>query len=191
MRTVGRAQEIRRSVLYRRTSAIIAPSSRVGVTGMWAGTAFLASVVLCANAMAAPTQYAVDGLAVGTKLNFDSASYRDYRCSPSEQFDGLIWCQKTRTDRKQRASYTAAYSILHSREQDVLYVNRSQEPASFSRTEAENEIQRHTRNIGESPRILKMPHRSGLQDGLIAVWGEITVEQLDHESVKILADGKG
>src|SRR5262249_4721124 len=78
---------------------------------------------------------------------------------------------------------------LHSREQDVLYVNRSQEPASFSRTEAENEIQRHTRNIGESPRILKMPHRSGLQDGLIAVWGEITVEQLDHESVKILADG--
>src|SRR5262249_45575831 len=52
-------------------------------------------------------------------------------------------------------------------------------------------IQRHTRNIGESPRILKMPHRSGLQDGLIAVWGEITVEQLDHESVKILADGKG
>jgi hypothetical protein len=36
-----------------------------------------------------------------------------------------------------------------------------------------------------------MPHRSGLPDGLIAVWGEITLEQLDQESIKILAEGKG
>jgi hypothetical protein len=36
-----------------------------------------------------------------------------------------------------------------------------------------------------------MPHRNALPDGLIAVWGEITLEQLDQESLKILADGKG
>jgi hypothetical protein len=71
-----------------------------------------------------------------------------------------------------------------------LYVNRSQEPAFFNRTEAEDDIQRYSRNIGESPRIMKMPHRSGLPDGLIAIWGEITLEQLDQESIKILADGK-
>ena len=170
------------------TTSAIASSSRVGV---WAGTALLASFVLCANATAASTQYAVDGLTVGTKLNFDKASYRDYKCSPSDQFDGLTWCQITRTGRKRRASYSPTYSILHSPERDILYVNRSQEPASFNRTEAENEIQRHSRDIGESPRILKMPHRSGLPDGLIAVWGEITLEQLDRESIKILADGKG
>ena len=36
-----------------------------------------------------------------------------------------------------------------------------------------------------------LSHRSGLPDGLIAVWGKITLEPLDQESVKILADGKG
>jgi hypothetical protein len=37
---------------------------------------------------------------------------------------------------------------------------------------------------------MKMPHRSGLPDGLIAVWGKITLEPLDQQSIKILADGK-
>jgi hypothetical protein len=152
--------------------------------------AFLASIALSANATAASTQYAVDGLALGTRLNFDSGSYREYKCSPSDQFDGLTWCQKTRTDRERRGSYTAAYSILHSREGNVLYVNRSQEPAFFKRTEAQDHIQRYSRSIGESPRIMKMPHRSGLADGLIAIWGEITLARLDQESIKILADGK-
>jgi hypothetical protein len=152
--------------------------------------AFLASIALSANATAASTQYAVDGLALGTRLNFDSGSYREYKCSPSDQFDGLTWCQKTRTDRERRGSYAAAYSLLHSREGNVLYVNRSQEPAFFKRTEAQDHIQRYSRSIGESPRIMKMPHRSGLGDGFIAIWGEITLARLDQESIKILADGK-
>jgi hypothetical protein len=37
---------------------------------------------------------------------------------------------------------------------------------------------------------MKMPHRSGLGDGFIAIWGEITLARLDQESIKILADGK-
>src|SRR6516225_1038318 len=35
-----------------------------------------------------------------------------------------------------------------------------------------------------------MPHRGSLADGLIAVWGKITLEPLDQESIKTLADGK-
>jgi hypothetical protein len=152
--------------------------------------AFLACIVLPASAAAAQTQYTVDGLAIGTKLNFDSTSYREYKCSPSDQFAGLTWCQKARTDKERRGTYTAAYSILHSREGNVLYVNRSQEPAFFKRTEAQDDIQRYSRSIGESPRIMKMPHRSGMADGLVAIWGEITLAPLDQESRKILADGK-
>jgi hypothetical protein len=37
---------------------------------------------------------------------------------------------------------------------------------------------------------MKMPHRSGLPDGVIAVWGRVTLEPLDQESIKTLADGK-
>jgi hypothetical protein len=157
---------------------------------MKAGIAALASVIFCGNAIAEPTQYVVDGLAVGSQLSFNSASYREYRCSPSEQFAGLTWCQKARNDKERRGSYTAAYSILHSRDGNILYVNRSQEPAFFSPNEVEEEIQRYSRKIGETPRIMKMPHRGGARDGIIAVWGKITLEQLDQVTIRIIADGK-
>src|SRR5262245_3578473 len=163
----------------------------VGAAAMGAGIVVLAHLALDGNAIAAATAYAVDGLAVGTQLNFNSASYREYKCSPSDQFDGLTWCQKTRSDKERRQSYIAAYSLLHSRDGKILYINRSQEPAFFNPKEAEVNIQRYSRKIGESPRIMKMPHRGGLPDGLIAVWGKITLEPLDQQSIKILADGKG
>src|SRR5215831_1375368 len=153
------------------------------------GIAVLAYLVLYGNAIAA-TEYAVDGLAVGTRLNFGSASYREYKCSPSDQFDGLTWCQKTRTDKERRGPYIAAYSLLHSKNGNLSYINRSQEPAFFNPNEAELNIQRYSRKLGESARILKMPHRSSLPDGVIAVWGKITLEPLDQESIKTLADGK-
>jgi len=160
----------------------------VGAAAMGAGIVVLAYY---GNAIAASTEYAVDGLAVGTQLNFNSASYREYKCSPSDQFDGLTWCQKTRSDKERLRSYIAAYSLLHSRDGNILYINRSQQPAFFNPKEAEANIQRYSRKIGESPRIIKMPHRGGLPDGLIAVWGKITLEPLDQQSMKILADGKG
>jgi ribosomal protein L9 len=163
---------------------------RIEAAAMGAGIAVFACVVLYGNAIAAPTEYAVDGLAVGTQLNFSSGSYREYKCSPSDQFDGLTWCQKTRTDKERRRSYIAAYSLLHSRDGNILYINRTQEPAFVNPKEVEVNIQRYSRKIGESPRIMKMPHRGSLPDGLIAVWGKITLEPLDQESIKTLADGK-
>ena len=154
---------------------------------MRAKIAVLACVVLCGHAEAEPAKYAVDGLVLGTQLNFESTSYGEYRCSPSDQFDGLTWCQKTRRGR----SDTAIYSLLHSQVGNILYINRSQEPAFFNPKKAEDDIQQSSSNIGESPRVMKMPHRSGLPDGLIAVWGKVTLEQLDQESIKALADRKG
>jgi hypothetical protein len=163
---------------------------RAGVVAMKAKMAVLASAVLCGNATAEPAKYAVDGLAVGTQLNFDDASYRQYRCSPSGQFDGLTWCQKTRSDREPRGS-TAIYSLLHSGDGIVLYVNRSQESGVSNPKKAQDEIQKYSSMIGESPRLMRMPRRNGVPDGLIAVWGKITLEQLDQESIKALADRKG
>jgi hypothetical protein len=69
-------------------------------------------------------------------------------------------------------------------------VNRSQESTFSKSNEAEEDIQRYSRKLGESPRIMKMPRRSGLADGLIAVWGQITLVQLDEESVKSLSEGR-
>jgi hypothetical protein len=162
---------------------------KIEPTAMMTGIVVLAHAAFIGNAIAA-TEYAVDGLAVGTQLNLGSTSYREYQCNPSDQFVGLIWCQKTRTEKERRGSYTAAYSLLHLKNGNLSYINRSQEPAFFNPSEAELNIQRYSRKLGESARILKMPHRSGLPDGVIAVWGKITLEPLDQESIKTLAEGK-
>ena len=146
---------------------------------MKTGIVVLASAVLSGSATAASNQYAVEGVAVGTQLNFNSASYREYKCSPSEQFDGLTWCQKARPAKDRRGPYTAAYSLLHARDGSIVYVNRTQEPLFLARNEAEGEIQRYARTIGEAPRIMNMPQRGGLRNGMIAVWGDVKLEQLD------------
>jgi hypothetical protein len=65
---------------------------------MIARLAVLACAVLCGNAALAATQCGVDELGVGAQLKFDSASYRGFRCNPSERFEGLTWDQKTRPD---------------------------------------------------------------------------------------------
>jgi hypothetical protein len=138
----------------------------------------------------AQTKYAVDGLAVGSRLKLDSTAYREYKCSPSEQFEGFTWCQRTRNDQERRGALTATYSILHAQDGSVVYVNRFQEPAFLGRNEADKDIQQYSRRIGESARITKMPHRAGLPDGMIALWGKTTLEQLDQDSIKILAEGR-
>ena len=58
----------------------------------------LACTVLCGNAAIAATEYGVDELGVGAQPKLDSASYREFSCNPSEQFEVLTWCQKTRHD---------------------------------------------------------------------------------------------
>ena len=82
------------------------------------------------------------------------------------------------------------YSLLHSGDGKIVYVNRSQEPSYLNSNEADKDIQGYSLRFGESPHLMKMPHRSGLPDGLITIWGKITLAQLDQETVKGLSEGK-
>jgi hypothetical protein len=133
--------------------------------------------------------YAVSGLALGTRVQFDSSAYREYECGPSDQFDGFMWCQKTRRGKERRGSFNVTHSILHSRDGSVVYVNRYQEPAFWGPNEADEDIQRYSRKIGEQPRIITLPSRPGLPNGILATWGKVVLEPLDNESLMKLADG--
>jgi len=137
--------------------------------------------------VSARTKYAVDGVAVESKV--DSATYLEYKCSPSDQFEGFTWCQ-TRNDQDRRRGSTATYSILHDKDGSVVYVNRFQAPAFFNSIEADKEIQGYSHKLGETAHVITIPHRAGLPDGIIALWGKTTLELLDHDSIKILAGGE-
>ena len=91
--------------------------------------------------------YSVAGLTLGSRVQFDGTDYREYKCSPSEQFAGYTWCQKTRQEKDRRGSLTVANSLLHSQDGSVFYVNRFQEPAFFTPNEADAAIRQYSTKI--------------------------------------------
>lgn len=135
----------------------------------------------------AGTPFVVNDLGLGSQISTESAQYRDYRCGPSEQFDGFTWCQRSSQERGRRTSS----SLLHSRDGKIAYINRQQDPVSWdSSSEVNDEIRAHARKLGSQPKINRLPRRSGSPEGVMALWGEVAIEPLDGESVKILADGR-
>ena len=93
--------------------------------------------------------YSVAGLPLGSRVQFESADYREYKCSPSEQFAGYTWCQKTRQEKDRRGALNVTYSLLHSQDGTIFYVNRFQEPAFLSANEADSAIRQYSSKIGE------------------------------------------
>jgi hypothetical protein len=134
--------------------------------------------------------YSVEGLALGGRVSFDSSVYREYQCAPSEQFEGFIRCQRTRSDREARGQFTSSYSILHSPDGTVAYVNRSLTPAFFEGREAQDEIDRLSNKHGATPGVIPLPAGSGRPSGFIAVWGDVVLDPLDAASLAELAAGR-
>jgi hypothetical protein len=78
--------------------------------------------------------YSVTGVAIGSRVDFDSTAYQEYRCDRSEMFDGLTFCTKRTDDTDQRGPFVAYDGLLHSRDGTVVYVSRYQDPAYFAAT---------------------------------------------------------
>jgi hypothetical protein len=132
--------------------------------------------------------YIVDGLALGGQIKFESQSYKQYQCRPSDQFTGFTWCQRARTERN-RHGEASSHSILHNQDGRIAYVNRYIEPALFGRNDIRNEIDRLSAKFGERPREFRIPQHNGLPRAVIAVWGKIQLQQLNRDDVSIIASG--
>jgi hypothetical protein len=134
----------------------------------------------------ATSMYAIEGLALGAKVSFNSAVYHEYDCRPSEQFDGFIWCHREKSDSGPRGPIRSSYTILHSEDGTVSYVNRELDTAFFGGShEIDIEVERLTGRFGAAPpHIMRMPagpnRRSS--NGIIAVWGNVRLEPVDASS---------
>jgi hypothetical protein len=132
--------------------------------------------------------YIVDRLELGGQIKFESQSYKQYQCGPSDQFTGFTWCQRARTERN-RNGQASSHSILHNQDGRVAYVNRYIEPVIFGRNEIRNEIDRLSAKFGERPREFRIPQHNGLPGAVIAVWGKIQLQQLNRDDVSVIASG--
>jgi hypothetical protein len=81
---------------------------RRDVLGFWTLVLFFGASLIQAVARAEDqTPYIVDGLALGGPVAPKSATYREYKCRPSEQFDSFIWCQRRRTENGKYGEFTS------------------------------------------------------------------------------------
>jgi hypothetical protein len=134
--------------------------------------------------------YSVTGVAIGSRIHFESRAYGEYRCGPSEVFDVLTLCVKRTDDAEQRGPFVAYDSLLHAADGTVVYVGRYQDPAYWRDGDVKDDIDYYSRELGEQPTILTMPTREGKPNGVIATWGKVVLESVDGKNQKILAAGK-
>ena len=135
----------------------------------------------------------LDGLRLGGRVSPQSNEYQKYQCTPSEQFEGVTWCNKQRLDEKEpRGPYRSSYTMAHSREGTIYYLSRSQEPAFFNAGEVDADIEHLSRKFGgEQPSRVRPHVRLGPNtDGIIAIWGKVTLELLDADGISELVAGK-
>jgi len=139
-------------------------------------------------------KYVVDGfsgLSLGARVSFQSADYQKYQCTPSEQFEGVTWCNKQGFEKEARGLYRSSYTIAHSREGTIYYLNRALEPAFFNAGEVDADIERLSRKFDEEARRARPHVRLGPNtDGIIAIWGKVALEPLDATGTSELAAGR-
>jgi tetratricopeptide (TPR) repeat protein len=136
------------------------------------------------------SKYVVDGISLGARVSFKSSDL-EYQCRPSEQFEGVRWCNKQRVEEEARGSFRSSYTIAHSRDGTIYYLNRFLEPAFFNAGEVDNEIERLSDKFGEQHRRVRPHVRLGPNtDGIIATWGKVALEPLDATGTSELAAGR-
>ena len=124
--------------------------------------------------------FSVEGLGVGTPVAPDLLAYKRYKCQPSEQYLNSVTCRFSEV----KNGVSKHLTILHLYNNIVIYVNKSISPAFFSATDISNEIARLSATFGGKPRIYSS------NEGIIATWGDIQLERLDHADLAALAQGK-
>lgn len=116
-----------------------------------------------------------------------ASALRDYACKPSDQFAGSTWCVRSSRVREARGEFTLSESLLVSIEGKLTYINRLYAPAFFTANEINKDIARKSKQLGEAPRIQRSPRSAGLPDGMLAVWGHVTLEPLEDQALQLVA----
>jgi tetratricopeptide (TPR) repeat protein len=150
------------------------------------------SVNACSRPISKYVVNGLDGLSLGGRVSPQSKVYQEYQCTPSAQFESVTWCNKQRDEKgDSRGLYRSSYTIAHSREGTIGYLNRSLEPAFFNAGEVEADIERLSRKFGEQARRVRPYVRLGSNtDGIIATWGKVALEPLDATGTSELAAGR-
>jgi predicted aspartyl protease len=134
--------------------------------------------------------YVLDGYRLGEPAA--NISYRsDMNCKPSELFASFAWCTHYASAKTTTGTYNVANAVIVSASDRIVYGWKMIRPADFSNPgDIDSEITRLSRTFKQEARILRFPTRPGQLNGLIAIWGAISLTPLDQMDMAALASGK-
>jgi outer membrane protein OmpA-like peptidoglycan-associated protein len=78
---------------------------------------------------------------------------------------------------------------MHNQEGAAVYVNRYIAPAFFGQNDIRNEIDRLSAIFGDRAREFRMPRREGFPNAVIAIWGQLELNQIDPTESLTVASG--
>jgi hypothetical protein len=129
--------------------------------------------------------YAVEGLPLGARVRFGSVTYAEYKCEPSDRFPTFTWCEKYAQQRGEHSFQ----SILHAPDGATAYINRSMRPAFLDENDVKTEINRLSKQFGETARVLASPRKLGVPRGFIASWGRVELVKIDGDEMSLFQSG--
>jgi hypothetical protein len=144
-------------------------------------------VLTTGSALAQTPQYAIEGLALGAKVEVGSPAFRGYQCSRSEQFAEFTRCQRNQQESRRSGSSS---SFLYGGDGKAQYINYYVSLWLFDRNGIQSEISKLSKKFGERPREMRLPQREGLPNAVIASWGKIQLQLLEPDAMAILAAGE-
>ena len=141
------------------------------------------------NSTSRLAEYEVGGFRLGQKVDLINGINRGFTCKPSDLGANLSYCVNTRKGSGLVGPFLTTNSLLLSDSGEALYINQSISPGLATQSEISRAIDTRTRQYGP-PRVLRIEPRGNLPAGIIAAWGQVTLEPVDSESLNILASGQ-
>src|ERR1700674_1549851 len=163
----------------------------------WLARAWPPLLMLLAEALAtAPAQadqYVVDGFALGGQVALNGPNYQSYTCKPSEDFADATRCQRAQKRRGTLGELIVSNTLIHARDGTAIYIMANAAPVTLSRAAVQAEIEDLSRGINERPakvEWLTQGRGSAVRTAVVAIWGQIKLEEVDSDDLRTIADGK-
>jgi hypothetical protein len=141
-----------------------------------------------ADAASSTEGYTLEGIALGDDAT-RSKIFPSLSCSLSEMFESAYWCTRSQQQQGRNRAFTDTVAVLYSNTGATSYVAHLVEPAYFAPNDIEGELARLSHIYRQRPKVLTMPMRDGMPGGVIASWGDVTLERLSFEEIRGLANG--
>jgi tetratricopeptide (TPR) repeat protein len=134
-------------------------------------------------------QYVVDGFVLGAQVDRASRNYLSYMCKPSDEFADAVTCNKERSSASGKAHISS--TLVHAKDGTALYAMVNIAPVKLDKSALKSEIDDLSKVIDATPtKIMWVPENSGGLTSVIAIWGPITLEQLNGDPLYSVQEGE-